>query len=320
MSIKILGTGSYLPEKRITNDDLSKVMDTSDEWISSRTGIRARHISVKDTTCDMAVKAARIALEESKVAPEELDYIFLATVSPDCATPSTACLVQSELGAVNATCMDINAACSGFLFGLNTAMAYTKAKMAKKILVIGVETLSKLMDWNDRSTCVLFGDGAGCAVVEADESKDVIVDVGSDGSLGKVLMCEERPLKNFLVDNDESMSYVSMNGSEVFRFAVKKVPKTVQAVLDQGHIDKDDIKYFVLHQANQRIIESVARRLKVDLDKFPMNLDQCGNTSAASIPILLDQMNKEGMLERGDKIILCGFGGGLTWGAIYLEW
>ena len=287
MSVKILGTGSFLPEKSVSNDDLSKVMDTNDEWISSRTGIRSRHISIEDTTSTMAVKAAEKALEDAGISAEELDHIFVATLSGDYATPSTACQVQKGIGAVNAVCMDINAACSGFVFGLNTAVAYARAGMGKKMMIIGVETLSKILDWSDRSTCVLFGDGAGCAIVEADEEREIFIDAGSDGARGDVLTCEERHLNK---------------------------------VLDEAGVSKEEIKYFVLHQANKRIIEAAARRLKQPIEKFPMNIDRCANTSSATIPILLDEINQKGMLNRGDKIVLSGFGGGLTWGSVYLTW
>ena len=320
MSIRILGTGSYLPETIVTNDDLAKVMDTSDEWIASRTGIRARHISVDDTTSGMAVKAAKEALKESGVAPEELDCIFFATLSGDRATPNGACDVQKAIGARNAVCMDLNAACSGFVYALTTAVAYAKAALAKKMLVIGVETLSKVVDWSDRSSCVLFGDGAGCAVVEADDSREVFIDYGSNGELGEALTCGERKLNNLLVENHEPLEQVFMDGQEVYRFAVKTVPRTIENVLEKAGVSKDEIKYYVLHQANKRIIDSAAKRLKLDIEKFPMNLDRCSNTSSASVPILLDEINKKGLLERGDKIVMCGFGGGLTWGTIYLEW
>ena len=295
MSVKILGTGSFLPEKSVSNDDLSKVMDTNDEWISSRTGIRSRHISIEDTTSTMAVKAAEKALEDAGISAEELDHIFVATLSGDYATPSTACQVQKGIGAVNAVCMDINAACSGFVFGLNTAVAYARAGMGKKMMIIGVETLSKILDWSDRSTCVLFGDGAGCAIVEADEEREIFIDAGSDGARGDVLTCEERHLNNLLVKDDSPMQQVAMDGQEVFKFAARMVPK-------------------------KRIIEAAARRLKQPIEKFPMNIDRCANTSSATIPILLDEINQKGMLNRGDKIVLSGFGGGLTWGSVYLTW
>ncbi len=320
MAIKVLGTGSFLPEKSVTNDDLAKIMDTSDEWISSRTGIKSRHISIEDTTSSMAAKAAKKALKDSNVKPEELDHIFVATLSADHATPSTACEVQKEIGADHAVCMDINAACSGFLFALQTACAYAKAGMGKKMLVIGVETLSKLMNWQDRSTCVLFGDGAGCAIVEADATRNVYIDAGSNGAKGGVLTCEERHLNNFLVKDESPMQQVTMDGPEVFKFAVRMIPKSVKKVLEKAGVDKEEIRYFVLHQANLRIIEAAAKRLKEPMDKFPVNLDHCANTSSATVPILLDEMNRKGMLNPGDKIVLCGFGGGLTWGSVYLEW
>lgn len=320
MAVKILGTGSFLPEKRVTNDDLAQVIDTSDEWISSRTGISARHISVKDTTSSMAVKAAKNALEDAGIAPEELDHIFVATLSGDYATPSTSCQVQKGIGAVNAVCMDLNAACSGFIFGLQTALAYAKAGMGKKMMIIGVETLSKLMDWEDRGTCVLFGDGAGCAIVEADPERKVFIDAGSKGEMGDVLACEERHLNNLLIKDDNPPKQVVMDGQAVFKFAVRIIPKSIRKVLEIAGVSESEIKFFVLHQANRRIIESAAKRLKEPIEKFPMNLDQCANTSSATVPILLDEINKKGILCPGDKIILCGFGGGLTWGSVYLEW
>ena len=320
MSVKILGTGSFLPKKSVSNDDLSKVMDTSDEWISSRTGIRSRHISIEDTTSTMAVKAAKKALENAGVSAEELDHIFVATLSGDHATPSTSCQVQKGIGAVNAVCMDINAACSGFVYGLNTAIAYARAGMGKKMMIIGVETLSKILDWSDRSTCVLFGDGAGCAIVEADDSREIYIDAGSDGAKGDVLTCEERHLNNLLVKDDSPMQQVTMDGQEVFKFAVRMVPKSITKVLDQAGVDKEEVKYFVLHQANRRIIEAAARRLKEPMEKFPMTIGQFGNTSPASIPLLLDDMIQKDMLKRGDKIIMSGFGAGMTWGAVLMEW
>ena len=317
---KIKGTGSYLPVQVWDNEQLSHMVDTSDEWISSRTGIRSRHISIEDTTSTMAVKAAKKALENAGVSAEELDHIFVATLSGDHATPSTSCQVQKGIGAVNAVCMDINAACSGFVYGLNTAIAYARAGMGKKMMIIGVETLSKILDWSDRSTCVLFGDGAGCAIVEADDSREIYIDAGSDGAKGDVLTCEERHLNNLLVKDDSPMQQVTMDGQEVFKFAVRMVPKSITKVLDQAGVDKEEVKYFVLHQANRRIIEAAARRLKQTIEKFPMNVDRCANTSSATVPILLDEMNQKGMLNRGDKIVLSGFGGGLTWGSVYLTW
>ena len=320
MSVKILGTGSFLPEKSVSNDDLSKVMDTSDEWISSRTGIRSRHISIEDTTSTMAVKAAEKALEVAGISAEELDHIFVATLSGDYATPSTACQVQKGIGAVNAVCMDINAACSGFVFGLNTAVAYARAGMGKKMMIIGVETLSKILDWSDRSTCVLFGDGAGCAIVEADEEREIFIDAGSDGARGDVLTCEERHLNNLLVKDDSPMQQVAMDGQEVFKFAVRKVPELTEELLEKSGLKIADIDFFILHQANERIVKAAAKKLKVDMSRFPINMENYANTSAASIPILLDELVQTGRLRKGQKILLAGFGAGLTWAGSILEW
>lgn len=332
MTTRIIGTGSYLPEMVVTNDDLAKIMDTSDEWISSRTGIRARHLVKEETTTSMCVEAAKRALADANMQAEEIDLIIVGTVSGDHVTPSTACEVQAAIGADKAVAFDVNAACSGFLFGLHTAHAYIQAGIYKNALLLGAETLSKIMDWNDRSTCVLFGDGAGAAVVRADEKGLIAFDQGSDGAKGHVLACRNRKNNNPYVTNDKEYDYVHMDGQEVYKFAVSTVPKSIQKVLEKasetalaGDADKsayttEDITYYVLHQANIRIIQSVAKRLKVDESKFPISLDHCGNISAGSVPILLDEMNRQGLLKRGDKIVMSGFGAGLTWGTALLEW
>lgn len=320
MTTRIIGTGSCLPKSVVTNDDLAKIMDTSDEWISTRTGIRARHLVKEETTASLSITAAKRALEDAGVSPQELDMIIVGTVSGDHVTPSTACEVQAGIGAVNAVAFDINAACSGFIFSLHTVMAYMKSGLCRTALVIGAETLSKIMDWNDRSTCVLFGDGAGAAVVRADENGIMAFDQGSDGAKGMVLACPNRSNNNPLVQTDKTCGYTKMDGQEVYKFAVTSVPASIQRVLDEAGLVPEDIKYFLLHQANIRIIQSVAKRLKTDMDKFPISLDHCGNMSAASIPVLLDEVNKKGMLQKGDKLILSGFGGGLTWGTCLLEW
>lgn len=332
MTTRIIGTGSYLPEMVVTNDDLAKIMDTSDEWISSRTGIRARHLVKEETTTSMCVEAAMRALADANMQAEDIDLIIVGTVSGDHITPSTACEVQAAIGANKAVAFDINAACSGFLFALNTANAYIKAGIYKNALLIGAETLSKIMDWSDRSTCVLFGDGAGAAVVCADETGLIAFEQGSDGARGHVLACKSRKNNNPYVTNDKEYDYVHMDGQEVYKFAVSTVPKSIQKVLEKacaasaipGEADTgftpDDITYYVLHQANIRIIQSVAKRLKVDESKFPISLDHCGNISAGSVPILLDEMNRQGLLKRGDKIVMSGFGAGLTWGTALLEW
>ncbi|MBO5372761.1 MAG: ketoacyl-ACP synthase III [Lachnospiraceae bacterium] len=321
MKTRICGTGSALPKLVVTNDDLSKIMDTSDEWISSRTGIRSRHLAVEENLTGLATEAAKQALEESGIKAEELDMILAATLSADNICPSLSCELQRELGAVNAVAFDINAACSGFLFALQTADAYIKTGMHKKILLVGGEILSKLMDWNDRSTCVLFGDGAGAAVVQADEDGGVLANVqGADGAKGEALVVENRKVNNPYVTNSKELSYTFMNGQEVYKFAVKTVPKAILEAVEKAGLTVEDIDLFVIHQANMRIIESVSKRLKVSMDKFPTSLEECGNISAGSVPILLDKVNKKGMLKKGDKVVLAGFGGGLTWGASVLTW
>ncbi|NLL80308.1 MAG: ketoacyl-ACP synthase III [Clostridiales bacterium] len=320
MTSRIIGTGSYLPETVVTNDDLSKIMDTSDEWISSRTGIRERRLVKEETTASMAAEAAKRALENAGVSADEIDLIIVGTITGDYVTPSTACEVQAAIGAEHAVAFDLNAACSGFMFALSSAHAYLQANLAKTALVIGVETLSKIMDWNDRSTCVLFGDGAGAAVVKRDEVGLSGLDIGSDGAKGMVLACPNRTNNNPLVQTDKTLRYTYMDGQEVYKFAVTTVPESIHRAVEQAGLEIPDIKYFALHQANIRIIQSVAKRLRVSVDKFPISLDHCGNISAASVPILLDEMNRKGMLERGDKIVMSGFGGGLTWGTAVLTW
>lgn len=320
MTTKIIGTGSYVPECSITNDDLAKIMDTSDEWISSRTGIRERRISSGEGTSGMAAKAAKAALEKAGIAPEDLDIIILATSSSDFCFPNGACEVQAEIGALNAAAFDISAACSGFIFALNTMHAFFQAGIYQTGLVIGADALSKLVDWDDRKTCVLFGDGAGAAVVQADNQKAFHMIMGSDGSRGNVLACPSRSMGNFLTNSKPELGYMSMDGQEVFKFAVRTVPNCINQVLEQGNLKADDIKYFILHQANYRIFEAIAKRMKLPIEKFPMNIQKYGNTSAASIPLMLDELNREGKLLPGDKLVFSGFGGGLTWGAVLLEW
>ena len=304
----------------MTNDDLSKIVETNDEWIRSRTGIRERRIATEDGTSDMAAKAAARAIEQAAILPEEIDLILLATSSPDSCFPNGACEVQAKLGAVNAACYDISAACTGFVFALSTAHAFISAGIYKTALVIGADVLSKLIDWTDRGTCVLFGDGAGAAVVRADETGILGLNMHSNGEKGGVLTCGSRSNGNFLLGRKPELGYMTMDGQEVFKFSVKKVPECMNEVLRETGYTTQDIDHFVIHQANFRIIESIAKRLKVDVDKFPANMERYGNTSGASVPILLDELNRKGQLKRGEKMILSGFGAGLTWGAILLEW
>lgn len=320
MKTRIIGTGSCLPDTVVTNEDLSKIMDTSDEWIRSRTGIRERRLAKEETTASMSVTAARRAMEDAGVSPQEIDLIIVGTITGDYITPSTACEIQAAIGAEGAVAFDINAACSGFMFALHTADAFFKAGVYKTALVLGAETLSKIMDWSDRSTCVLFGDGAGAALVRADETGLLAYDQGSDGAKGRVLACENRKNNNPLVKNAGELHYTHMDGQEVYKFAVTTVPASIQKVVKEAGLAMEDIDYFALHQANIRIVQSVAKRLKVSEDKFPISLDHCGNISAASVPILLDEMNRKGMLKPGMKIVLSGFGAGLTWGSAVIEW
>ena len=320
MPARIIGTGSALPALLVSNRELEKIVDTTDEWIRSRTGIESRHIAVEETTTSMAIEAAKKALQDAKASPEELDLIIVGTISPDHYFPSTACEIQNALGAVNATAFDISAACAGFLFGLGIVDAYMKAGTVRTALVVGAETLSKMMDWNDRSTCVLFGDGAGAAVVRSDESGIMSMVQGSDGARGNALTCEGRRVNNPYKKNDTSLDYTKMNGQEVYKFAVKTVPKSIEEALLKANVKADDVKHFLLHQANLRIIEAVAKRLGQSIEKFPTNLQECGNISAGSVPVLLDHVNREGMLQKGDTIVLAGFGAGLTWGATVLIW
>ena len=320
MTARIAGIGICVPENIITNDDLAKIVDTNDEWIRSRTGICERRISTEDGTSALAAKAAKKALEAAGVSPEEIDILILGTSSPDYNYPSGACEVQAAIGAVNAVAFDISAACAGFIFAMEIVQGFFQAGIYKTALIIGSETLSKVTDWSDRGTCVLFGDGAGAAVLKADEKGIIDMMMGSDGTKGPVLACQSRTLGNFLTGTKPEIGFMTMDGQEVFRFAVKKVPESVEILLKKTGIPKEEIKYYVLHQANERIIEAAAKRLKGPMDKFPMSISRYGNTSTASIPLLLNEMVEHGMLEPGDKIVMSGFGAGMTWGAVLLEW
>ena len=320
MTTRIIGTGSYVPEQIVTNDDLAKVVDTNDEWIRSRTGIGARRIATEGGTSFMAANAARSALEQSGLKAEDIELILLGTSTPDNCLPNGACEVQAAIGAVNAFCYDLSAACTGFVYALNTAHAFISSGLYKTALVIGADVVSKLVDWTDRNTCVLFGDGAGAVVVKADETGVIGVNMKSDGTKGHVLTCGSRSNGNFLLGKRPELGYMVMDGQSVFKFAVKKVPECISKLLEDTDTSVDDITYFAIHQANYRIIESIAKRLKVSVDRFPANMEHYGNTSGGSIPILLDELNRAGKLKAGDKLVLSGFGAGLTWGATLLEW
>ncbi len=319
--VEIIGTGSYVPENRVTNDDLSKIVDTSDEWIRTRTGIIERRISLTETTADLAVAAARRALDDAGVAAEELDLIIVATVTPDYFFPSTACFVQNSLGASRAACFDISAACTGFIFGLSIASQFIRTGMYQKALIIGAEALSKITDWEDRGTCVLFADGAGAAVIKRGNQGIISEVIGSDGSKGECLECPALPLKNVFIEAEEAKPpHAKMNGREVFKFAVNILPECILKTLEKTPYTLEDINHIIPHQANLRIIDSAAKKLQVDQAKFYVNLPSYGNTSSASIPIALDEMAKGKLIHEGDLLVLVGFGGGLTYGAMLIKW
>ena len=319
---KITGTGSFRPAQVWDNDKLSHMMETSDEWIRGRTGIGQRHIAdEEETVAYMAAQAAREALADARKAPEEIELILVSTMSAERIMPCTACEVQKLIGAVNATCFDLNSACTGFLIALNTAQAYLGQKIYKNALVIGAETLSHLVNWQDRSTCVLFGDGAGAVVLEAEETAVYIQATHSIGKGGEALTCASRNQPYFTEQRaDFSSTYMQMDGKEVFKFAVSRVPEVIREVLEKAGKNKEEIRYYMLHQANQRIVSSVAKHMKEPLEKFPVNIEGLGNTSSASIPLLIDEWNKGGKLNAGDWLVISGFGGGLTYGASLIRW
>ena len=317
---KICGTGSYVPPHVMSNDDLAKIVDTNDEWIRERTGIGRRHIIKGETTSYMAGQAALKAVENSGIDPEEIELILLATSSSETIFPCAACEVQKTIGAVHAAGYDLNAACTGFVLAFNTAQAYISAGLYKTVLVIGADSMSNLVDWTERSTCILFGDGAGAAVLKAEEGAPVFMAAHSDGVKGEALTGLSRHRKDRNESGEDRESYIHMDGQAVFKFAVRKVPEIIEEVLEQADVELEEIDHFVLHQANRRIIEAVAKRLKTDIEKFPMNLEEYANTSAATVPILLDEMNRAGSLKKGEKVMLSGFGAGLTWAACLFEW
>lgn len=320
--VKVKATGKYVPQKIVTNEDLSRIVETTDEWIKNRTGIKERRISTGENTSTLAAKAGIKALEKSGISKNDLDLIIVATCTPDNFTPSVSCMVQDMLEAANASCFDINAACTGFIYAISIASQFIKTGQCKNALVIGSEVLSKIVDWKDRRTCVLFGDGAGAVVLERSNEAGLITQyTGSYGKGGKFLKCAALPLNNLYIDSENKLNNkLSMDGREVFKFAVKAMSLCIEKVLQDTEYKVRDIKYIVPHQANLRIIESVARRLKIDINKFYTSLQRYGNTSGASIPIALDEMNEKGLLKGGDKIIMVGFGGGLTFGAHLIQW
>ncbi len=321
MSIRIVGTGSALPEKKMTNNEIAEMVETSDEWIRERTGIVSRHVSTGETVASLAADACLRALEQAGKRAEDVELILVATCSPEEALPCGACQVQDKIGAGNAVAFDVNAACAGFLFALHTAWAYVEAGIYENALIVGSEVLSKLVDWSDRGTCILFGDGAGAVLVEKCDTGGLMsFTQHSDGRKGFVLSCGNRQLSNPFVRPVHEEKYVQMDGREVFSFAVKQIPLTIEEALKKANLTPENVDLFVLHQANKRIIEGIAKRLGVDISRFPMNLEQVGNTSSAAIPVLLDELHRKGIIRRGQTIVLSGFGAGLSCGACVIEW
>ena len=322
----ITGTGSFTPEKVLTNADLEKMVETTDEWITARSGIKERRIADKETAAsDLSFEATKKAMEEAKIKPEELDLILIGTVTPDYLLPSTACILQDKLGAKNAAVMDIVAACSGFLYGLSVAQAFIYSGKYKTILVIGVEILSKITNWNDRNTCVLFGDGAGAAIVQRtqENNKGILATyLCGDGSLANLLHIPvggtRTPLTKENIDKGDQ--YIKMEGNEVFKSAVRSMGDAATRALKEANISAEQIDLLIPHQANIRIIEATAKRLKLPMEKVFVNIDKYGNTSAASIPIALDEARKSGRIKPGDITLLVAFGAGFTWGSAVIRW
>lgn len=309
MATGIKGVGHYVPENRVTNKDLENIVDTNDEWIRTRTGIEERRIATDEQdTSDLAYSAAKRAIEDAGITASEIDLILVATITPDKPFPSVSCLLQERLGAVHAVAMDVSAACSGFIYGVVTAKQFVDSGTYQNVLVVGAEKLSKITDWEDRNTCVLFGDGAGAAVVgKVNDGFGVLsFELGADGKGGDVLYQEEELIR--------------MNGREVFKFAVRQMPESSVSVVEKAGYKKEDVDYLIPHQANIRIMEAARTRLGIPTEKMANSVKRYGNTSAASIPIALSEDVQDGKIKHGDLIVLVGFGGGLTWGAITLRW
>jgi 3-oxoacyl-[acyl-carrier-protein] synthase-3 len=323
---RIIGTGSYTPAKVLTNYDLEKLVDTSDEWIRTRTGISERHVTTEaEATSDLAYEASIRALAVAGVDPADLDMILVATVTPDMFFPSTACVLQDRLGSRRAGAMDISAACSGFVYGLAVADGLLRLGTLRNVLLVGAETLTKIVNWKDRNTCVLFGDGAGAAVLRLGEGEQGILSVHlfADGAKGSQLMMpgggSRFPISHRVVE--EGLAAIQMNnGNEVFKVAVRAMEDAAIAALKHNHLDISDVDLLVPHQANLRIIDAVGQRLGLAEDKVCVNIQRYGNTSAASIPLALDEAIQAGRVKPGDLLLLCAFGGGLTWGSALIRW
>ena len=324
-TVSIIGTGSYVPEKILTNEDLSRIVDTSDEWITTRTGIKQRRIAAKDEhTSDMAAKAALKAIEQAKISPAEIDLILVATATPDMLFPATACFVQKKIGATNAACLDISAACAGFLFGVEIAQQFITSHTYDTVLVIGADKLTAITNWTDRNTCILFGDGAGAAILRHRGGSHGVISthIGSDGQYTDILFMpgggSRCPITRENVDLN--LQTIHMTGKEVYKQAVTAMLSAAQKALEQAGLRIEDIACVIPHQANMRIIEAIADRLGIPLEKFYVNLDRYGNTSAAAVAIALDEANRSGRIKSGDYILMVVFGGGLTWASTVIEW
>ncbi|XMB85679.1 beta-ketoacyl-ACP synthase III [Mycoplasmatota bacterium WC44] len=319
-NVSILGTGMYVPSRVVTNDDLTKVVETSDEWIASRTGIRSRHIVENENTIELAYQASLEAIKHANVKLEEIDLVIVGTVTPENVFPSTASILQARLGLGEIMAFDLNAACSGFVYSLDVADKMLRSGKFNKALVVGAEVLTKYVDWTDRNTCVLFGDGAGATILG--EGTGDIIDTSSHtrGDVEKNLYGAGTPLKNLTNDTGNTVGNIEMNGREIFKFATKQIPKSINNILEKNDLTLDDIDYIVCHQANERIIESAANRLKVSMDKMFLNMDKYGNTSAASVPMALDEAIKTNKIKRGDTIVIIAFGAGLTWSTALIKY
>lgn len=325
-SVIIKGVGAYAPPKVVTNDDLSKLVETSDEWIRTRTGIRERRIAAEnETTSDMAAKAAAEAIENAGIAPVDVDLVIVATVTPDMPFPNTACFVQAKLGLRKVPAFDVEAACSGFLYALDVAEGMLRSGRYKNALVIGAEKLSSITNWQDRTTCVLFGDGAGAVVLSTvDEPGVGILDtmLGADGSETGILCVPGggSASPSTVETIERSLHYIQMQGNQVFKIAVRVMCNSAMEILTKSGYTADDVSLVIPHQANNRIIEALAQRLEIGLERFKINLDRYGNTSAASIPIALAEAHRNGRLKKGDLVLMVAFGGGLTWAAALIKW
>jgi 3-oxoacyl-[acyl-carrier-protein] synthase-3 len=319
---RIAGTGSYLPEKVLTNDDLAKLVDTSDEWIAARTGIRQRHVAAEgETTGDLAFHAATRALEAAGVDASELDLIVLGTTTPDLVFPSTACLLQHRLGADGCPAFDVNAACSGFVYALTVADKFIRSGAAKTALVVGAETLTRMLDWSDRSTCVLFGDGAGAVVLKADTETGILsTHMHADGGKKELLWNPVGVSVGFKPGEHNAGVRVLMTGNEVFKHAVKALDAVVEETLEANGLDRHEIDWLIPHQANLRIIEATAKRLDMPMERVVVTVDRHGNTSSGSVPLALDHAVRSGKVQRGQLVLLEAFGGGFTWGSALLRY